>query len=77
MEVQKFEISIKATAEKVWQVLWNDLTYRQWTTPFFVGSYAKSDWKQGSRIYFLSPDGRGMFSRILILETNKTMVLNI
>jgi len=64
MKKLNFSISINATAKKVWQVLWSDATYRQWTNPFYEGSYAVSDWKQGSKILFLGPSGDGMFSTI-------------
>src|SRR4051794_34232958 len=59
MKKEKFSINIKASAKKVWQVLWSDATYRQWTSAFSEGSYAVSDWKQGSKIQFLSPNGDG------------------
>lgn len=74
MKEEKFEIEINATAQKVWQILWDDNTYMQWTTAFCIGSYAKSDWKQGSKIHFLSPGGKGMYSKIALLEPNKKMV---
>ncbi len=64
MEKLTFNSSIKATAAKVWQVLWNDATYRKWTSAFHEGSHAVSDWKEGSRIQFLGPDGSGMYSTI-------------
>lgn len=60
----QFSIAIDAPAEKVWWTLWNDPSYRQWTSVFHEGSYAVSDWKQGSKIHFLSPGGDGMFSII-------------
>lgn len=64
MKKVNFSISISASAKKVWQVLWSDSTYRSWTGAFQEGSYAVSDWKQGSSIQFLSPSGDGMFSVI-------------
>ena len=59
-----FSIQIDAPAQKVWNVLWNDETYRKWTSVFTQGSYAISDWKEGSKVQFLSPEGSGMFSVI-------------
>jgi len=69
-----FETNIKASASKVWQVLWEDGSYMQWTSAFHAGSYAKSDWKQGSKIQFLAPDGNGMYSKIEELEPFKKMI---
>ncbi len=68
-----FEIEIKASTAKVWQVLWNDVTYRQWTGAFQEGSYAVSDWNEGSGIHFLSPDGGGMYSVIDVLKPKEFM----
>ena|ERR1700741_344726 len=59
-----FEIRINAPKEKVWKTLWDDKTYRQWTSVFSPDSHAKSDWKEGSRIEFGDGKGNGMFSLI-------------
>ncbi len=64
MENLHYEIDIKAPANKVWDVITGDATYRQWTAPFCEGSYAETDWKEGSKALFLSPGGNGMTSRI-------------
>jgi hypothetical protein len=64
MTTLKFTTKINAPKEKVWDTLWNDSTYRQWTAAFMEGSYAESDWKEGSKILFLTPKGDGMFSII-------------
>jgi uncharacterized protein YndB with AHSA1/START domain len=68
-----FTTHINASPEKVWGVLWNDATYRQWTSAFSEGSYAVSDWKEGSGIQFLGPNGDGMFSKIDTLKPNEFM----
>ncbi len=59
-----FSIQINAPKEKVWNTLFNDATYRQWTSAFHEGSYAVGDWSEGSKILFLGPEGSGMTSRI-------------
>lgn len=59
-----FSISIHATKEKVWNVLWDDETYRAWTSAFSEGSHAVSDWNEGSKILFLDAKGSGMYSTI-------------
>lgn len=73
MEKLTFNISINAPASKVWQVLWTDETYRAWTSVFHEGSHALSDWKEGSKVLFLGPDGSGMYSMIEKLITNEYM----
>jgi hypothetical protein len=70
MEKLHFEIQIKAPAEKVYRLMLEDKTYREWTAVFSEGSYYKGNWEQGSKIHFLAErDGKasGMVSRI---ETN-------
>jgi uncharacterized protein YndB with AHSA1/START domain len=64
MTTLEFTTEIKATPEKVWQVLWNDATYREWTSTFSEGSYAVSNWNEGDSIHFLGPSGEGMNSII-------------
>ncbi|MBI1933329.1 MAG: SRPBCC domain-containing protein [Ignavibacteriales bacterium] len=71
MEKLKFNISIKAPREKVWKILWDDKTYRKWTTPFSEGSYMESDWKIGGKTLFLGSEGNGMVSTILQLKENE------
>lgn len=68
MEKLDFSIDINAPKEKVWNVLWNDATYPQWTAVFTEGSHAESDWKEGSQILFLDGKGDGLVSKIETLE---------
>lgn len=67
MKKVEFSTKINAPKEKVWDTLWNDATYRQWTSVFAPDSHAVSDWKEGSNIKFIDNKGDGMFS---IIETN-------
>lgn len=60
----EFNIEINAPKEKVWDILWNEATYKQWTSVFCEGNYIVSDWKEGSKIQFSSPSGDGMNSII-------------
>ena len=73
MEKLNFNVLINATPEKVWKVLWTDDTYRKWTSAFSEGSYAETDWKQGSKVLFLDGQGSGMVSRIAESRPNEYM----
>lgn len=64
MKTLHFSIQINAPKEKVWNALWEDQNYRKWTAVFQEGSYAESDWQEGSKILFLGSNGDGMFSMI-------------
>lgn len=73
MERKEFKTTINAPKEKVWKVLWNDDTYPKWMAPFGEGSRAETDWKEGSKVLFLSADGGGMVSRIAENRPNEFM----
>ena len=74
MEKSNFSIRINAPKEKVWKTLWDDSTYRQWTSPFMEGSYAVTDnWKEGSKVLFLAPGGSGMVSTVAANRPNEFM----
>jgi uncharacterized protein YndB with AHSA1/START domain len=64
---------INAPREIVWDVLLQDKTYRQWTEVFHPGSYAETDWQQGSKVLFKTPAGDGMVSKILVNKPNEVM----
>ncbi len=73
MEKTHFNVSINAPREKVWETLWNDETYRAWTSVFSEGSMAQTDWKEGSKVIFGDGTGNGMVSRIAKLIPNEHM----
>lgn len=59
-----FSTTIKATKQKVWNILWDDESYKAWTAAFAEGSCAVTDWKEGSKILFLDAKGDGMYCTI-------------
>jgi uncharacterized protein YndB with AHSA1/START domain len=68
-----FSISINATKEKVWNVLWDDENYKAWTAAFAAGSHAVTDWQEGSKVLFLDGKGDGMFCSIAKKIPNEFM----
>lgn len=66
MKTLQFKKEIKAPARKVWDTLWNEKTYSQWTKDFNPngGSWIQSDWQVGGRTLFLDGKGNGMVSTI-------------
>lgn len=62
----KMSVDIKSPKEKVWDVLMQDETYREWTSAFHPGSYAESDWREGGKALFKTPEGDGMVSKITV-----------
>lgn len=73
MKKLTFSIDINASKEKVWYSLWDEENYEAWVSAFCEGSYAISDWNQGSKIYFLDQNGSGMNSKIVTKIPFETM----
>ena len=57
----------------MWNVLWNDASYPQWTSAFAEGSKVETDWKEGSKVLFLDGKGQGMISIIAKKKPNEFM----
>lgn len=68
MRKRKYEINIEASAQKVWDTIWNKDTYTKWTAPFSEGSHYEGEIKQGARIHFLSPELNGTYSDVAWLS---------
>lgn len=73
METLKYNIEINAAPEKVWTTLWDDMSYRQWTSAFTEGSFYVGTWEEESIVKFFDPNNNGMYSRVLKNEANKEM----
>lgn len=63
-----YQVEIKASPEKIWNVMWNDSSYRKWTSVFSEGSYFKGELKQGGRVHFLTPEGSGVYAVIVLFS---------
>lgn len=69
MTTQHYSIHINAPKERVWNVMLDQDTYREWTSVFNEGGRFEGSWDQGSKILFIGPDPEtgkegGMVSRI-------------
>jgi uncharacterized protein YndB with AHSA1/START domain len=69
----QYSVDIDAPRQRVWEVLWDDKHYRDWTSAFSEGSHAVSDWNEGSKVRFLGPDGSGMLAVIEKKVPNERM----
>ena len=70
------QIKIHAPAKKVWQVLWDNDSYRKWAAAFMDGSHYSGDLKQGGRIRFLDPNNNGMESEVASLTENREITFH-
>ena len=60
-----YSIDIDAPRDKVWHVLWDDASFRDWSSVFAEGSYAVSDWKEGSTVQFIDPSNNSGMQSII------------
>lgn len=75
MEKLKYQIEIDAPAKKVWDILWNEKTYSQWTYYFSPDSNMVTDWEVGGKTYFTdSSKKNGMVSTIERIEEPKHLI---
>lgn len=70
MKKLQFEKQINAPAQRVWDVMWSEETYADWTKHFSPGSKMFVDeWKEGSKIKFVDADEKmGMINTITKLN---------
>ncbi|OWK73199.1 ATPase [Flavobacteriaceae bacterium JJC] len=76
METLDYEVMINAPIQKVWDLLWSDETYGQWTQFFSPGSQFKTDWKVNGKTYFFDASGEGMVSTIKSLQEPTEVVFS-
>lgn len=68
METLNYEKVIHAPIQKVWDLLWNPESYKEWTQFFMQDSQLKTDWKVNGKTYFVDGKGDGMVSTIKSLN---------
>lgn len=73
METKKIEksIDINAPKNKVWEVLMQDELNRIWYACFSEGSYADTDWKEGSKAVFTDDGKSGLVGKIASNKPNE------
>lgn len=69
-----FSIKIKASRESVWNILWEDKTFRDWASNIDEGIYLVGELKEGSEVQFLSASGFGVTSLVEKLTLNELIV---
>ena len=77
MNTLKFQTDINAPREQVWNALWDQNNYRQWTEPFNVDaahqSQLQGELKQGNEIQFMGDRDNGMYAQVETLKPNEEM----
>lgn len=76
MQSMQFIIEISAPKEKVWNTLWQDEAFRDWSGIIDPGTYMKGELKEGSEVEFISAEnGYGVTSLVDKLVENKYLLL--
>ncbi len=75
MKEMQFSVEIHATKERVWDTLWQDETFREWTGIIDPGTHMVGDLKEGNEIQFISGNGYGVTSLVEKLTANEFLLL--
>ncbi len=76
MRELQFVAKINTTKEKVWDTLWQDITFRDWASIIDPGTYMVGELKEGNEIQFISSEnGYGVTSRVEKLIANELLLL--
>lgn len=68
----RFTTQIKAQKKRVWQVLWEDATFRDWASLIDEGMHLLGEMKEGNEVQFISSvSGYGVTSLIEKLVPNE------
>src|ERR1700743_3527339 len=65
MKKLEFKIDIAANREKVWNIMLNPETYKEWVNISCPGSYYEGNWKQGEKVRLISPGHGGTLTTIV------------
>jgi uncharacterized protein YndB with AHSA1/START domain len=71
----KKTVHINAPGEKVWKVLTDDQLTRAWYSSFSEGTYADTDWKEGSKAVFTDNTHNGMIGRVTANKPNEVLAM--
>jgi uncharacterized protein YndB with AHSA1/START domain len=65
MKKLEFKIDIAASKQKVWAVMFNPKTYKEWVNASWPGAYYEGGWKQGENLKFMSPGQGGTMATLV------------
>ena len=74
MKRKQYKTTINAPRERVWETLWGEKSYMEWTSAFMEGSKVETDWEEGGRVLFLNAENEGMVARIEEKKAPEKMV---
>lgn len=75
MKELQFRVEINAGKVRIWDILWQDETFRQWASIIDPGTYMVGDLQEGNEVQFISENGYGVTSLVEKLTTNEFLLL--
>jgi hypothetical protein len=60
-----YKTTINAPVIKVWDTMLQPETYKEWSGAAWPDSYYEGEWKAGTNIRFIGPDGSGTLASLL------------
>ncbi len=64
MKEMQFVIEIQAPKQKIWDVMWQDATFREWAGLIDPGTHIVGELTEGNEIQFISGNGYGVTSLV-------------
>lgn len=75
MKTMRFSLQIDVPRQRVWQVLWDETTFSDWTSPFADGARLETDWRQGGRFeYTEAQSDTASYGEIERLEPERRVI---
>jgi uncharacterized protein YndB with AHSA1/START domain len=74
MEHIEYKTTINAPAKKVWDIMLNEDTYKQWVATSWPNSFYQGKWAKGEKIKFIGPDGSGTLAEIVEAKPHERIV---
>lgn len=68
MKKLTYKINIHASRQKVWDMMLQKDTYKEWSGAAWPGSDYDGEWKEGTDIRFIGPDGSGTLASLLEIK---------
>ncbi len=75
MNELQFTIDIDAPQQKVWDTLWNEATFRDWSGLIDPGTHMVGELKEGNEVQFISAEGYGVTSMVAKLIPGEYVLL--
>ena len=75
MKQLEFKTYIKATPQKIWEILWNQESYKEWSSVMNEDSRYEGNFKEGTYIDLYDANNNGMFNYVEKNIPNKEMTM--